>query len=743
VTEQAVLQDARRYMAMLHKRRGIILTCLGVSLALAVLHNYTTRPVYQATTQILIDRDTPNVLPNKELVELVQGGMDYYQTQYQLLRGRSLAERAVERLKLRTHPELATGPMMNPWERVRGLFGRPASVVTDPSGIPLSPAAAAFRSRVDVDPVPGSRLVNLRFRAYDPQVAADAVNTLAQLYIEQSLELRFTTSTEATGWLSERLEEQQARVDAAEKALQEYREREGLVNQEERQGLVEQKLEMLNGAVLDARTDRIAKESLYSQIGSQGPGQIESFPLVLGSEPVQALKAELALLQRDEARLADTLGDRHPEMVRLRAQIRSTEEKIRAEMRNVARAAESEYRTALAKEARLAANLEAVKREAQDTNRKSIEYGTLKREVDTNRQLYQDLLTKTKQTGLETELKTTNIRVVEKAETPRGPVSPNRIRNLQMALALGLLVGIGLALGFEHLDNTFKTPEDVKAHLSVPFLGMVPDVAVKTGGAAARGPSASQVMRSPNSAVADAYRVLRTNLIFTSAETTGRVILVTSASPSEGKTTTLANLAAALAQNGAKVLAVDADLRRPTLNQHFGLQKTPGLSDLIVGKSAASQAIQSTRIDGLQLLACGYQPPNPAELLGSPMMKQILDAIRAHYDWVLIDTPPLLAMADAPVLCSLVEGVVLVLAAEAATKPAVMRAIEQVHSVGGKMLGVVLNKVNLERNSYYYSQYYGEYYRNYYAEGASTSRRAAETPPKAAPRAAARPSRRA
>ena len=203
--------------------------------------------------------------------------------------------------------------------------------------------------------------MNLRFRAYDPQVAADAVNTLAQLYIEQSLELRFTTSTEATGWLSERLAEQQARVDAAEKALQEYREREGLVNQEERQGLVEQKLEMLNGAVLDARTDRIAKESLYNQIGSQGPGQIESFPLVLGSEPVQALKAELALLQRDEARLADTLGDRHPDMVRLRTQIRSTEEKIRAEMRNVARAAESEYRTALAKEARLAASLEAVK----------------------------------------------------------------------------------------------------------------------------------------------------------------------------------------------------------------------------------------------------------------------------------------------------------------------------------------------------------------------------------------------
>jgi succinoglycan biosynthesis transport protein ExoP len=743
VAEQAVLQDARRYWAMLHKRRGVVLTCLGVSLAIAVLYNYTTRPVYRATTQILIDRDTPNVLPNKELVDLVQGGMDYYQTQYQLLKGRTLAERAVERLKLQRHPELATGPMMNPWERVRRFFGRPPSAVVDTSGIPLSPAAAAFRSRIDVDPLPGSRLVNLHFRAYDPQVATDAVNMLAQLYIEQSLELRFTTSTEATGWLSDRLKEQQVKVEAAEKALQEYREREGLVNQEEKQGLVEQKLEVLNGAVLDARTERIAKESLYNQIAGLGPGQIETFPLVLGSEPVQALKAELASLQKEEAKLSENLGDRHPDMVRVRQQIRTTEEKMRAEMRNVARAAESDYRTALAKEARLAATLEAVKKEAQETNRKSIEYGVLKRDVDTNRQLYQDLLTKTKQTGLETELKTTNIRVVEKAERPRGPISPNKMRNYQVAIILGLLVGVGLALGFEHLDNTFKTPEDVKEHLQVPFLGMVPDVELKLPSGAIRGPSALYMLKNPSSALADAYRVLRTNLIFTSAETTGRVVLFTSASPGEGKTTTLANLAVALAQNGAKVLAVDGDLRRPTLNHHFGLQKTPGLSDLIVGKAAASQAIQSTRVNGLQLLACGYQPPNPAELLGSPMMKQILDAIRAHYDWVLIDTPPLLAMADAPVLCALVEGVVLVLAAEVATKPAVMRAIDQVHSVGGKITGVVLNRVNLERNSYYYSQYYGEYYRSYYAEGAAARASAPEPGRKPPPRPPVRPARRA
>ena len=727
--DQPVMQDVRQYMAMLHKRRGIVITCLVVSVLVAVLYNYTTRPVYQATTQILIDRDTPDVLPNKELMDLVQAGVDYYQTQYQLLNSRSLAERTVERLGLQKSSELATGPMMNPWERVQRLLGRPPRAIVDQDGMPLSPTVAAFRSRVGVDPIPGTRLVNLRFNAYDPRVAADAVNALASLYIEQSLEFRFTTSSDATGWLSDRLAEQRQKVEAAEKALQEYREKEGLIDHEERQGLVQQKLETLNGAVLDARTERIAKETLASQLSSLSPAQIESFPLVMGSETVQKLKNELVSLQRDEARMAETLGQRHPDMVRVRAQTKDVQEKLRAEVRNVARAADSDSRAARSREARLQANLDAVKSEAQDVSRKAIQLGVLRREVDTNRQIYQDLLTRTKQTGLETELKTTNIRVIEKAEAPRGPVSPKKTRNYQVAVVFGLLLGIGLGLLFESFDNTFKTPEDLKQHVAAPFLGMVPDVTAATSKEMMRGLSPTLLIsKNAASAVADAYRVLRTNLIFTSSETTGRALVVTSAGPGEGKTTTLANVAAALAYNGAKVLAIDADLRRPTLHQHFGLQKTPGLSDLIVGKSAASEAIQSTRIDGLQVLPCGYLPPNPAELLGSPMMKQVLEAVRSHYDWVLLDSPPILAMADAAVLCPQVEGVILLVAAETPTKPAVARAIDQIQSVGGKVLGVVLNKVNLQRNSYYYSLYYGEYYRSYYAEGTGYARREAQRP---------------
>jgi capsular exopolysaccharide synthesis family protein len=246
---------------------------------------------------------------------------------------------------------------------------------------------------------------------------------------------------------------------------------------------------------------------------------------------------------------------------------------------------------------------------------------------------------------------------------------------------------------------------------------MVPEVFAKPGA----GPAAKLLImkNADTSAVSDSYRILRTNLLFSRPDSQGGVFLVSSANPGEGKTTTVANLAASLAQNGGKVLAIDADFRRPTMHQIFGVSKVPGLTDLIVGGCQASAAIKSTRFRELQTIPCGYIPPNPTELLGSSSFREVIRALRSHYDWVLIDTPPILAMADTPVLAPYVDGVILVVGAEQSSRTAVQRAVDQLLSVGGKITGVVLNKVNLERNSYYYGQYYGEYYRSYYADGAA------------------------
>jgi exopolysaccharide transport family protein len=723
MTEPGFVHEARQYLAIVHKRRALLATCLSVSFVVAILYNYTTRPLYQATTKILIDREAPNILPTKELMES-QAGLDAYQTQIQLLNGRALAEKVVERLGLQRSAEFQTGPLMSPWERFQRKFLGRNPISVDNQGIPLSPAVAVFRSRVRIEPVPGTRLVNLHMTAFDPAFAAQTANALAELYIEQALEYRFTTSSDATGWLSDRLKEQQEKVAKAERALHEYSQQQGLVNAEERQGLVGQKLTSLNASLLAARSERIAKEGLLAQLRTLPLSQLESHPQVLASPLIAGLRGQLAELQREHTRLADTLGDKHPDMVRVKGQIRAFEERIRAELENVLRSMEADLQAARQQEASFHASFEAAKHESLDGDRKAVDYIVLKREVDVSRDLYNELIKRAKETGLESELKATNIRIVERAEVPRAPFLPKRATNYQLALLIGLALGLGLCLLFEHLDNTFKTPDDVKQHLGLPFLGMVPDVNARaTGPTPAR--TSPLILRSPKSAVAEAYRVLRTNLIFSSADRTGgRVLAVSSANPGEGKTTTVANLAASLAINGARVLAVDADLRRPTMHQHFGLTKTPGLSDLIVGKAKPSEAIHKTQFGGLQVMPCGYVPPNPTELLGSASLREILAALRTHYDWVLIDTPPILAMADTAVLCPLIDGLALVVGAETSSRPAVQRAVDQIQSVNGRLIGVILNKVNFERNSYYYGQYYGEYYRSYYAdrnEGTGTS----------------------
>jgi capsular exopolysaccharide synthesis family protein len=715
--DNALLQDAGHYLALFQRRRALIATCVGASLLLATLYNYTTRPLYQASAQILIDRAMPKVLPIRELVD---ANVQDYQTEYQLLRGRALLERVVEKLDLQKSPELQTGPTMSPWERIQGRFlGKPATQLVGNDGIPLSPAVAAIQSRITVEPLPGGRLVNLRFNAYDPALAALVANTLAELYIEQSVNLRSTTSSEATEFLSDRMRDQKLKLEEAERILQEFRRSHGLLNFNEDQGVLTEKIAALERATMSARMQRIGKEALYNQLRSLPAAQIASNPAAVQASPVlQEARSRLSDLRAEERRLSETLGDRHPDMLRVRADIRAAEDRLSAEGQGYLRTLQTEIQAARDQEDTLAASLETTKKETLESNAAAVEYAVLKREVDSSKQMLQSLMSRSKETGLETELKSSNIRIVERAEVPGAPIVPRRGRNYEIALVVGLALGIGLSLLFEHLDNTLKTPEDVKTALGLPFLGMVPEVVAKAGA-----PRPLMMKGAEVSAVSDSYRILRTNLLFSRPDSQGGVFLVSSANPGEGKTTTVANLAASLAQNGGKVLAIDADLRRPTMHQLFGVTKLPGLTDLIVGSCQASSAIKSTRFKDLQTIPCGYIPPNPTELLGSASLREVIRALRSHYEWVLIDTPPILAMADTPVLAPFADGVILVVGAEQSSRTAVQRAVDQLLSVGGKVTGVVLNKVNLERNSYYYGQYYGEYYRSYYADGGAAAKR--------------------
>jgi capsular exopolysaccharide synthesis family protein len=705
----AFLEEGREYLVLLHRRRLVVLACVVAALLVAVLHNATARPVYEATAQLLIERQAPRVLNAVTEADSEPGTADYYETQYELLRGRALAERVLPRLGADRSEELLAGPLLSPWSRLRAAM---------PSGAdrpaPAADLVSTFRSRITVEPLAGSRLVNVRFRAYDASFATRAVNTLADAYVEQALELQFTRSQQATDWLDARIGEQGHRLKQAEQALLAFKEKKAMVGPGSGRSLADQQLGSLNAAYLAARSDRLAREVVVESLRGLSPAELDAVPAVVDNPVVQGLKIRVAELRDEERRLQETLGERHPDLLAVAARREALQADLETEAANIRKALEAGYQTALLQETRMEEELHRVKAATLAYDRSSLDGATLAREVDSRRELLKELQGRSQQTGLESQLRFTNLRLMERAQEPREPILPRRSRNTQVALVLGLAIGAGLALLLGYLDDSVKTPDDVSQLLGLPFLGMVPDV---SRDADKPGPALPVCARDPQSAVAEAYRVVRTALLFAGPASGGRAFVVSSANPGEGKTTTLANLAVSLAQNGAKVLAVDADLRRPTLIGHFGLEPGPGLAEVLGGEAAVDTALRATEVPNLKVMGSGKVPENPAELVGSDAFRSFLEAQRRAFDWVLIDAPPVLAMADAPVLSSLADGVVMVVWSEHCSRPALKRALEQVRVVEARLAGVVLNKVDLRRNAYYYGQYYGEYYRRYYAEG--------------------------
>jgi capsular exopolysaccharide synthesis family protein len=683
MTDPRVPEALRQYWAVLHKRRILVAACAGAALLVAAVHDLTSRRLYEATVQLLVDLDFPDVLSARHIVEGEEAEGEDTRTQYELLRSRTLAEAALERLGPEAQAELGH---LAPFQ-----------------------LAEAFRSRLTVEGLPTTRLVNLRFRAHDPAFAARAANLLADLYVEQWLEFRFATSREAAAWLARQVRVEEAGLRAAEEAAQRFRERHGLVARGTENGS-DPTLTGLTEALMGARTERVALGTLYGEIEGAGAAK-EAYAAVRSDRVVSGLREELAGLRDEEARLAENLGDRHPRMLDVRSRARVVEERLRSAVEAIVQGLRAQYELAVAREARLAGEAEGARRAAFARAAAARRLAALEQEVETRRQAVRDLARRREEAALDSRLRATNLRVVEKAEPPAAPVLPERGRNYRLAFVLGLAAGVFLAVMLDRVDDSVRTPEHVTAELRLPFLGLVPRF-----GGSPRGPEPPHVVREPGAALAEAYRVVRTNLVFLSSfRRGGGVILVSSSVPGEGKTTTAANLAAALALNGSQVLAVDADLRRPSLHEQFGLRAAPGLSEVLARSRRAGRLIRPTPVRGLRVLPSGETPPNPSELLGSERLRRLLATERRRYQWIVIDAPPILALSDAPVLCTLVDGLVLVVWAEATGFPSVRRALEQVAQVGGRLAGVVLNKVDLAANAAYYSYYHPEYYYGYYA----------------------------
>lgn len=714
------------YLRVLHKRRWTAVTAFLIIVGSVTVYTFTATPIYTARVQILIENENPNVVKFEEVYDQNKSTNDYYQTQYRILQSRALARRTLDAEKLWEHPLFAgsnasSSSGLNPIavvaasaKFVTGLFSDDAAVA-EASGADESAAQSrtidALLKDLTVAPVRNSRLVDLTVRSSDPAMSSRVANAVAKQYIEQNLEFKFLATKEATDFLNARTAEQRKALDQSEQALQRYRERTGAMALEDRQNIVVQRLADLNAAVTRVRTDRIEKESVYNQIKEiQGDRTaLDTFPAILNNVFIQQLKVQLNELQRLSAQQSEKLGARHPDMVKVRSAIETTEARINAEVQKVVQALHNDYLAAQVNERSLQASLDQQRGEAQELNRASIQYGALQRDATSNQTMFDGLLERSRETGISGELKTSNIRVVDEAEVPRKPSSPNRMANLILGFLGGGLLGVSLAFFFEYLDSRIKQPEEIKTQLGLPFLGMIPAFAPKE----TTGPPL--IGNGMPEGFGEAFRGIRTNVLFSTAEPGSKSIVVTSTGPGEGKSVVSANVALSLALAGQRVLLIDADMRRPKVHEFFGAALEPGLSNIMVGDSKASDGVKKTLTPNLWLLAAGKHPPNPAELLGSRRFRDFILSLGEHFDWVILDSPPVMAVTDASILAHHAHGVIFVVGAEMTARAAAKTALEQLDGAKAKYVGGILNRVDVRRNGYYYSRHFRKEYQTYYS----------------------------
>ncbi len=579
-----------------------------------------------------------------------------------------------------------------------------------------SALVGAFISRVNIDPVRGSRLVLVSFDATDPAVAATATNALMDEYTEQNLEVKLQSSQNMLDWLDKELANQQKKVEESERALAEYRDKQNALSLDDKQNIVLSRLNALNDAVTKAKMDRMQKETQYSQIKPLMRGGVagvspDALPIVVQSAQMQQLNGKLADLQQQKVQLSAKYGEKHPAILNANAQLIDTQRQLDLETSKALQSIKNDYDTAVLNERTLAQNLEAAKQDAQDLSRKSVGYNVMEREAKSNRQVYESLLQREKELRVSSNSRANNVRIVDRAEIPRTPLAPTGRRTWFTSLVIGLVVAIAVAFGLDYMNDTIKTPEDVTRRLKLPFLGLVPSV---------RGDKHPVLASShvPHD-FGEAFRSLRTSLISRFPESGTKILTVTSAQPLEGKTTTACNIAMALAYGGSRVLLIDADMRRPGLHRPLRLTNERGLSQVLIGQARVRDVIQRTVDPNLLAITAGHTPPNPSELLASERMKTLLSNLsHGPFDWIIIDTPPVLAVTDAVILAPLVSGVTFVVGAEMTRRRLAERALETIMAAPPKSAVVVLNRVDFARNKYYYSRYYGHQYKNYYAEAA-------------------------
>jgi polysaccharide biosynthesis transport protein len=714
----------RDYWQIIRKRLGLVMTLLLVTVGTTALYLATIVPTFVAETTLLIEPQVPNVLDIREVLAQPLGPeeYDYYKTQYEILRSQTLASRVIR------EQGLIENPIFNGNEKrfsLRALLSQViSSIVTLPPPVKENSQEVMYRAvdtylqRLEIRPVTGTRLTKIAFSSSNSQLAAQIANAHATAYIRQGVELRTQANEEASRFLEEKLGDLKDRIEKSEATLNAYRREQQIISLDDKENIVVSRLVDLDKILTEAEAERVALEAQVQFLLS---GSYEYVPLVAANPLVQGLKEQLTRLRAEHAALAVEFKPGYPRIDKLKAQVDEAQRRMNEEIRKIGKGLDTAYRTTKAKENELRRRVEAQKEAALKLKDASVTYSILAREVDTNRQLYESVLKRLAEMGVTTHEKTSNTSVIDPATSPRKPAKPQTTLALLLSTVVGLVGGIGAAFFFAYFDNTLKTPAEVERHLQLPTLALVPSFAnAKLPSRAALDSSAhpssisasSSPLLPPQSSrpplvALEAYRKLRTALLLSRPVGPPRTILFTSATSSEGKTMTAVNTATALAEMGARVLFIDADLRHPNGHRLLNVQNDVGLTEFLVGQLELAKVIQQTGSERLFFLASGSLPPSPSDLLSSKKMRASVAFLRSFYDYIIIDTPPVLPVSDTEILSTMVDGIVLVVDSKQTAYTKVREAQLRLSYPQAQLLGVVLNKVRLQPGeaTHYYRAY--------------------------------------
>ena len=705
------------YLNVIKQAKWRILGFAIVVTLLTIMFTLTLIPKYTATATLLIEAEQTKAVSFEEIYGLDSNKKEYYLTQFEVMKSDRIAREVITKLDLKSHSDFIAKPSVigEIKKSIKELFPflnkKEVAILTpeEQAQSDMLGLLSVFKSKLSIEPIRSTQLVNISFESSDPKLAALIANTVGEVYIDNQMRAKMGITQQASAWLNTRLSQLRIQLDSSEVRLQTFREDQKLVDIEGIAGLVTQELEQTSEQLITARNEQNNLQSINRVIQEYGNDNIEllgSMPEITSHNAVQDVKRDVIIVERKLSELSEVYGPKHPNIISARAELVTVKANLNKQIKELITGIEKELNRITRTVKALESALANIRAEYQTITRKETQYNQLKREVETNRNIFNTFLSRSKETEVTSDFSSAAARFTDRAFTPNTPSKPNK----KLIVILSFLVSFSFALVmsfvFDALNDTVKTKPDVESKLAQRMLGLLPHV--KT-------PRKSSFpiyayLEDQYRLFAESVRTFRTSLLLTQLDKNHKVIAVTSSSPGEGKTTTSANLAMSLAQMG-KVLLVDADLRKPSIAKRFDIPVFhPGLSNLIVGTEEFAECIHVDEKSGVTIMPSGQIPGNPLELLSNIRFEELINTLKAQYDHIIIDTPPTQAVSDALVIAQSADSVIYVVKSDVTRIKPIKAGLERLFEAKAHVAGVVLNQVDMSKSKDQHSHGYYDYF---------------------------------